>query len=190
VQQAKRRCKLNVTWYGGTTRRVEVVTGTGHWYKSGQELVPVRWVWVRDLTGTPREEYIFTTDMGQSPRAIIETFTTRWSLEVTFQEVRSHLGLETTHGWCKNTVLRSAPWLFGLYTVVVLLYHRLPRRWRKQQGVQWRGKEVVTFSDSLSVVRRWLWVHWVFETACPGVGVSKLPHRIRRTVLFALSLAT
>jgi len=57
-----------VTWYGGTTRRVEVVTGTGHWYKSGQELVPVRWVGVRDLTGTPREEYFFTTGVGQSGR--------------------------------------------------------------------------------------------------------------------------
>ena len=63
-----RRRRLSVTWYGGTTRRVEVVSGTGHWYKSGQELVPVRWVWVRDLTGTPQEEYFFTTDVGQSGR--------------------------------------------------------------------------------------------------------------------------
>ena len=68
VQQAKRRRKLSVTWYGGTTRRVEVVTGTGHWYKSGQELVPVRWVGVRDGTGTPQEEYFFTTDVVQSGR--------------------------------------------------------------------------------------------------------------------------
>lgn len=62
----------------------------------------MRWVWVRDLTGRRREEYFFTTDVGQSPQAIIETFTTLWSLEVAFQEMRSHLGLETTRGWCRT----------------------------------------------------------------------------------------
>jgi hypothetical protein len=37
------RRRLTVAWYGGGRRRVEVVTGVGHWYKSGKGLVAVRW---------------------------------------------------------------------------------------------------------------------------------------------------
>src|SRR3954447_9768615 len=47
------RTKLTkVAWYGGGVRDVEVVTGTGHWYKAGHGLVELRWVFVHDLTGT------------------------------------------------------------------------------------------------------------------------------------------
>ena len=83
---------LNVAWYGGERRRVEVVTGIGLWYKSGRPLVPVRWVFVRDRTGTHRDEYFFTTDVTMSPQAVIETYTGRWNIETTFQEARSYLG--------------------------------------------------------------------------------------------------
>ncbi len=89
---------LTVAWYGGERRRVEVVTGSGFWYRSGRPLVPVRWVFVRDRTGTHRDEYFFTTDVTMSPRAVIETYTGRWNIETTFQEARSYLGLETTRG--------------------------------------------------------------------------------------------
>src|SRR3954451_22246729 len=40
------RERLRVDWYGGGRRDVEVVTGAGHWYKAGQGLVPLRWVFV------------------------------------------------------------------------------------------------------------------------------------------------
>ena len=43
-----------VGWYGGGRRRVEFVTGTGHWYKGGGGLAAVRWVFVRDRDGTTR----------------------------------------------------------------------------------------------------------------------------------------
>ncbi|WP_157469651.1 hypothetical protein [Gemmata sp. SH-PL17] len=42
------------------------------------------------------------------------------------QEMRAELGLETTRGWREKTVLRAAPCLFGLYTVVALLFHARP----------------------------------------------------------------
>jgi hypothetical protein len=37
-----------------------------------------------------------------------QTYTGRWNLETTFQEMRSHLGLETTRGRSERTVLRVA----------------------------------------------------------------------------------
>jgi DDE superfamily endonuclease len=75
------RSKLNVAWYGGGRRDVEVVSGTGHWYKSGQGLVEVRWVYVHDLTGTHRDEYFMTTDVGMTAREVIETYVGRWNEE-------------------------------------------------------------------------------------------------------------
>ena len=94
VQKTKQRKKLTVNWYGGRSRRVEVVTGTGHLVQVGQGLVEVLWVFVCDLTGTCRDENFFTTDVPQTAKQDIETFTGRWSIEVTFQEVRAYLGVE------------------------------------------------------------------------------------------------
>ncbi len=59
-------------------------------------LVEIRWVFVHDLTGTHRDDYFFTTDISLSPKAIIEIYTGRWSIETMFQEKRAYLGLETT----------------------------------------------------------------------------------------------
>lgn len=100
---------LTVAWYGGGTRRVGTFSDTGHWYKSGNGLVPLRWVFVRDRTGTHRDEYFFTTDVSLSPRRVIGLYCGRWNIETTFQEVRSCLGLESTRGWCRSTVLRAGP---------------------------------------------------------------------------------
>ncbi len=130
------RIKLTVVWYGGGTRRVEAASGTGHWYKGGRGLVPVRWVFVKDATGTDRDEYLFTTDVGLSPDAVVGTYCGRWSIETTFQEARSALGPETTRGRCRSTVLRAAPCLFGLYTVVAILFHTLPAA-KRVGAVSW-----------------------------------------------------
>ena len=164
VQKTKIRKKLTVSWYGGRSRRVEVVTGTGHWYKSGEGLVEILWVFVHDLTGTHRDGYFFKTDVTQTARQVIETFTGRWSIEVTFQEVRAYLGVETTRGWIERTVLRAEPGLFGLYSVVVLWYAALPERDRLQLEPTWTGKTMLTFSDAITLVRRDLWRRRIFAT--------------------------
>src|ERR1700730_8851670 len=122
VVAASARTPLHVAWYGGGQRDVEIVSGTGWWYQAGQGLVAVRWVFVHDLTGSHRDEYFFTTEVTLSAQEVIEIYVARWNEETTFQEMRSYLGLETTRGWKERTVLRMAPCLFGLYTVVSALY--------------------------------------------------------------------
>jgi hypothetical protein len=67
VAQAQRRRRLTVDWYGGGHRHVTTVTGTGQWYKTGRGLVPVRWVHVRDGSGTHRDEYFYSTDPDLAP---------------------------------------------------------------------------------------------------------------------------
>jgi hypothetical protein len=94
--------------YGGT-RRVPVAGGAGHRYKSGRGMVPLRWVFIRDSDGTHRDGYFFTTDLALTPAEVIGYYTARWNLETTFEELRVHLGLETTRGRCPSPVLRAAP---------------------------------------------------------------------------------
>jgi hypothetical protein len=183
------RQRLNVAWYGGGRRDVEVVMGTASWYEAGASLVPVLWVWVRDLTGTHRDEYFFTTDPSWTAAQVIETYTGRWNIETTFQEMRAYLGLETTRGWTEKTVLRVAPCLFGLYTVVAVLYVQMPARVRKQGLIAWPGKQDVTFSDAITAVRRWLWVQWVFAIPGHNAAFSKLGHPFREMLLAGLAPA-
>jgi hypothetical protein len=186
--EARRLRRHSVAWYGGGTRRVGLLSRTGHWYKSGAGLVPIRWVFVRDRDGTHRDEFFFRTDPTLSAVAIIEIYTARWNLETTFQELRALLGLETTRGWCRNTVLRMAPGLVGLYTVVALLYQGLPES-KRSGRVEWPGKSGVTFSDALMAVRRWLWREWVFPQAGVAPVVQELPEPVQDLLLYGLAPA-
>lgn len=183
------RTPLQVAWYGGGRRDVAVVTGTGQWYKVGQGLVAVRWVFVQDVTGTHRDEYFFTTDPTLTATEVMESYVRRWNEETTFQELRSYLGLETTRGWKEKTVLRMAPCLFGLYTVVTALYSQLPRSARRLPVIAWAGKQDVTFSDAITAVRRWLWQHWVFALPGHHAAFEKLTRPFRSLLLHALAPA-
>jgi hypothetical protein len=189
VAKTKDRQKLNVAWYGGGRRDVEVVSGTAHWYKAGAGLVPVLWVYVHDCTGTHRDEYFFTTDVTLSVQAVIETFTGRWNIETTFQEMRAYLGLETTRGRCAQTVLRVAPCLFGLYSVVAVLYTQMPKRYTRLRAIEWPGKKDVTYSDAITAVRRWLWQDWVFAIPGHREAFAKLALSFRQLVLHGLAPA-
>lgn len=180
---------LNVSWYGGGRRAVETVHGTGHWFKSGKGLVPVLWVFVRDRTGTHRDSYLFSTDRTLTAQRVIETYTGRWSIETTFQELRAYLGLETTRGWKERTVLRAAPCLFGLYSVVALLYAELPAGTDHPGAVSYRGKTEVAFSDAITAVRRQLWLGGVFASHGQTEVFENLPRPFRAVLLAALAPA-
>jgi Transposase DDE domain len=185
VAQARRRQRLNVAWYGGSRRDIAVVSGQSHWYKSGQGLVPVRWVYVEDRTGTHRPEYFFSTDLEVSVAQMVEHYTGRWNIETTFQELRLYLKLEKTRGWTAKTVLRTTPCLFGLYAVIALWYAELPSRWRHQQAVTYPRKRDVAFSDAITAVRRWLWDQWVFANPHHKDAFAKIPPRLRQALLQA-----
>jgi len=188
VASARRLRRLTVGWYGGGVREVAVKSGAGHWYKSGQGLVPLRWAFVRDVSGTHRDEYFYATDPSPTPEEIITLYTGRWNIETTFQEMRAHLGLESTRGWCRRTVQRAAPCLFGLYTVVALLFVALPES-QRAGSVAWPGKATVTFSDALTAVRRWLWSAWFFPQAGGGPAIQQLPQQLQDVLFSALAPA-
>jgi len=181
--------RFTVRWYGGQTRRVELTSGTGHWYKGGAGLVPVRWVFVHDVQGRHRDEYLYTTDPTLRPDQIVSLFTGRWSIEVTFQEVRAHLGFSTPRNWSANSVQRTAPCLLGLFSLVSLIFARHARDQRvRPGGTGWYTKTEVTFSDAITVVRRLFWAA-VLKQALQHTRVTKLPTRLRLTLLDYLSRA-
>ena len=119
---------------------------------------------------------------------MIEAYCGRWNIETTFQEMRSELGLETTRGWREKTVLRAAPCLFGLSTVVALLFQTLPES-KRTGAVEWPGKTVTTFSDTLAAVRRRLWTESILPQASETQGLEKIPGPVRELLLTTLAPA-
>lgn len=188
VQRSQRR-RFTVAWYGGQTRRVECVSQVGHWYKGGGGLVPVRWVFVHDLQGTHRDEYLYSTDPNLRPDQVVSFFTARWSIEVTFQELRAHLGFATPRNWSKKSVLRTAPCLLGLFSIVSLIFARHTRAQRLTRGcTPWYAKKEATFSDAIAAVRRVCWES-VLKQSHSHVGITELPRWLRLTLLDHLSHA-
>ncbi|MCA9038569.1 MAG: transposase [Planctomycetaceae bacterium] len=190
VATTQKRRGLTVQWYGGGRRRVEIVTGVGHWYRQGQGLVKVRWVFVHDLTGHHRDEYFYSTEPGIRAADVIEAFVGRWDIEVTFEEMREHLGLETTRGRVRNTVLRVEPCLFLLHTLTAFWYSKLPTHQSGKITVGWRGKTSITFSDAIAAVRRCLWDVHLFQHPRIRPHVEKLPQSAKNAILDALAFVT
>lgn len=182
VKQSKRK-RFTVSWYGGQSRRVECVSEAAHWYKGGEGLVPVRWVYVHDVQGTHRDDYLYATEPTLRPDQIVSYFTARWSIEVTFQEVRAHLGFTTPRNWSAKSVLRTAPSLLGLFSIVSLIFARHIRDRRLEcLGSRWYAKQQATFSDAISAVRRLCWES-ILKQSRYHASVTKLPTSLRRTLL-------
>ncbi len=112
--------KLTLDWYSQGERTVEICTGTALWYRYGSDPLPIRWVLTRDPAGKRPPKVIFSTDPTQTAEQIVSDFMKRWSLEVTFEEGRAHLGIETQRQWSDRAIERSTPLLFGLYSLVTL----------------------------------------------------------------------
>jgi hypothetical protein len=181
---------VNVSWYGGGRRRVSVISGEGHWYRQGHGLVRIRWVHVLDLDGNHREEYFYSTDCKMDVTEIIEAFVGRWDIEVTFEEMREHMGLETSRGRTCNTVLRFEPCQFLLYSLVVYWYLEIAPSSQNAIWYSWHGKTSITYTDVIIAVRRNAWDQHLFQRSTPRGFVVKLPNAAKKLVLDALALAT
>jgi hypothetical protein len=183
--------ETKVPWYGATERTVKIATGRGHWYRAGQGLVPVQWVFVRDVTGTRDDIYLYCTSPGLlTPEQIVAIYTMRWNIEVTFEEVRAHLGIEGLRHWCKQSVLRLIPCLFGLFSLVTLIYNehlkRHPVRLIQRPGY---AKSEPTFADALATVRELFWTETVFQQPEFRRVWKKIPRKLRSLLLMHLCQA-
>jgi hypothetical protein len=190
VVARRTRTEATVSWYGGGNRRVGLVTNTGLWYKAGASVVPLRWVFVRDLQGTHRDEYFYTTDPALTAEQIVCWFTARWPIETTFQELRAHLGFETTRQHAASSVLRTAPCLLGLFSVICLIYaQHVPSHRRGIRQTLWYVKDEPTFSDAIATVRRLFWREILFQQPSDRHQFHKLSPKLRTWLLDRLCQA-
>ena len=106
----------------------------------------------------------FSTDLALAPAQIVEWFILRWNVEVTFEEGRRYLGVETQRQWSAQAIARTTPALFGLFSLVCVMAYRLTAVTALgAQSTAWYIKEEVTFSDVLAFVRRALWAEKYFN---------------------------
>jgi hypothetical protein len=181
---------LAVPWYGGATAQVEAATGTALWYHPGAPTVALRWVLLRDPAGQFEPQAFLSTDPSVPPAQIISWFVARWPLEVTFQEARAHLGVETQRQWSDLAILRTTPALLGLFSLVTLVAQaRLDGQPLPIRRAAWYAKSAPTFSDTLALVRRQLWPVTVFSTSPSYDEIVEIPRalfdRLTDTLAFA-----
>jgi DDE superfamily endonuclease len=168
--------KLTVDWYGQGERTLEMCTGTALWYRYGSDPLAIRWALTRDPSGKRPPKAIFSTDPTQPAEQIVSDFMKRWSLEVTFEEGRAHLGIETQRQWSDLATLRSTPLLFGLYSLVTLFGQALhPDGCVPVAQAAWYRKQTATFRDVLALVRRHVWGQGTFPTSPTDPGVVLVP---------------
>lgn len=164
---------VTVAWYEGAQRTLEIASNTCVWYHPGKPVVPIRWVLIRDPLGEFEPLALLSTDQALEPTQIVEWFVQRWQLEVTFEELRAHLGVETQRQWSDLAIARTTPALFGLFSLITLVAHALqsdtPIPFRTDA---WYHKPLPTFSDAIALVRRHLWPysdHFSMSDSAPDV---------------------
>jgi len=178
-------------WYGEVKRAIEFTSDTAVWFHNGQPPLPIRWVIVRDPLGRFKTQAVLCTDLNVTPLQIVEWFIQRWQIEVTQREVREHLGVETQRQWSDLAILRTTPGLFGLFSLITVLAHRLSQRGKVLvRETAWYAKPRPTFSDALAAVRLELWWQPTFQMSKNNKDIAKLPNAIFKRFAQALCYAS
>jgi DDE superfamily endonuclease len=179
---------LEVEWYGGRRRAMQVFSRTGLWYTRGCDPVALRYVLARDGSGELPDAAYFCTEERFLPAEILKYVVQRWSVEVTFEEARAHLGLETQRQWSDLAIARTTPVLLGLFSIVTLL----AVRWHQAgllvaEQTAWYEKECPTFSDCMRLARQQIWRSRITGLSCPQGDVLQLPQTLLEAIIHGLS---
>jgi hypothetical protein len=169
-------------WYGEQNKEMEITSGKAVWYRGGKPIVPIRWVIIRDPSGKLEPMAIQSTDLELEPVQIVRHYIKRWKVEVTFEEVRAHLGVETQRQWSDLSILRSTPTLMALFSIITIWADYLFAL-QKLTVFQtaWYKKTYPTFSDALASVRYRIWhfqvsLHSIVSTDCKEIHLKIIEH--------------
>jgi hypothetical protein len=183
--------RVSLNWYDGQTRQMEITSQTAVWYHNGKAPVPLRWVLLRDPQGQYDPLALLSTTLDYPALQIAEWFVQRWQLEVTFEEARAHLGLETQRQWSDKAIARTTPALLGLFSWVTLAAHvlQLDQPLLVRQTA-WYHKSLPTFSDALASLRCYLWQRALIFCMSPDPpDIVKLPRSLVLHLVDTLSYA-
>ena len=186
-------CWITVTvtnWYGARARRVQITSNTAVWYHSGKPVVPIRWVMIRDPEGRFAPQALLATNHRLTPVQILTYFVRRWQMEVTFEEARAHLGVDTQRQWSHKAITRTTPALLAVYSVVTLIAaHLIGTDMMPVRSAAWYRKECATFSDTIALARRCVWHQCHFSTSQAEADVVKIPRGLFERFTDALCYA-
>jgi hypothetical protein len=166
-------------WYGEGPREVEVATDTGVWYHTGKPPVIIRWVLIRDPKQVFKSQALLSTNLDHTPEQMLPWFVRRWTMEVTFEEARAHLGMETQRQWNDHAIARTTPALLSLYSIITLTAHQLIEKGATcMRNTAWYRKTRPTFSDTLAWVRRHIWDHSHFSMSQQETDMIQIPREL------------
>jgi hypothetical protein len=166
-------------WYGKGEREIDLCSETAIWYHCGKLPVEIRWLLVRDVKGEFAPQALLSTNPAHQPEEILSWFIRRWRMEVTFEESRRHLGIESQRQWNELAIGRSTPCLLGLFSVVTMLAESLQKEVKQwQRTAAWYSKKQATFADAMALVRCCLWNNCHFSMSSSEVEVVKIPRAL------------
>ena len=176
-------------WYGAGPYTVELYSQTALWYHSGQPVVPLRWLLIRDPNGRFAPQALLSTDRRLTPDQMLTYFRQRWTVETTFEQARAHLGMETQRQWNDRAIARTTPVLLALFSLVTLIADRLAQQ-QPLPGhtTAWYAKPKPTFADAIAWVRQRLWQ--TFSTSANQHDLMKIPKTFFNHLIHTLSYAT
>lgn len=183
---------VQLNWYGGQQRPMHIATGTAVWFHNGKPAVPIRWVLVRDPAGDYDPIALLCTDDGRVAPWIVETFVKRWQVEVTFEETRRHLGVESQRQWSDKAIARTTPILLGLFSWITLVveHYRCAGEQVPVRQSAWYVKDRPTFGDALAFVRWHLWQQReTFLMSAENPDMVKIPRDYLNTLIQAACYA-
>ena len=121
-------------------------------------------------------EAFFSTDTKLSAEQIVHWFVFRWNIEVTFEETRAHLGIETQRQWSDKAIARSTPSLMALFSLLCLFAKEmLKTQSLPVASTAWYDKKgQATFSDIIALVRRSIWAKKYFDDSAFDADYVKI----------------
>ena len=181
---------MEVDWYGGQRKRLWVFSRTALWYTPRLPPVAIRYVLVADPEGKLRMEAFFCTDLEATPVQILQWVVMRWAVEVTFEEGRAHLGLETQRQWSDLAIARTTPVLLALFSLVTVLALQLSQAGQIPVPVTaWYHKTEPTFADCLTLVRQHLWRARYLMNSAPEAEIMQFPREALDLLIHGLPSA-
>lgn len=184
-----KKVRIN-SWYGKGAKEVEIYSQTCLWYNTGHIPVPIRWVLIKDPLGKFDPQALLSTDLNHTPMQILTYFIRRWRVEVTFEEARLHLGVETQRQWNHKAIARTTPVIMGLFSLITLAANTLVKKGQCPiRKAAWYRKTTPTFADAIAVVRSCLWNHIRFSMSPDNTDMVKIPRslleRLTDTICYA-----
>ena len=183
---------LMVNWYGGEQRAIECLSFVCLWYHAGELPLELRIVLVKTPGGKNEAEVFFSTDTNHSVFEIINWFILRWNIEVTFFEVRAHLGVETQRQWSDNAIQRSTPLLMSIYSLLTLIALKMNevKKLATHEITAWYNKQgELTFADIIVLIRRSIWSYRYISRSANQDDFVKFTVQELDDLLYQISLA-